>query len=294
MLQVKNIITSFLDIPEQNTLSPGWGLRAFDSPLVGFADGDDPLFDFLKEDIGSFYTTPREAFHQAFPGEKAPRLRIISWVLPHTVETRKAHRAAKNMPSIHWSLARFFGEKVNEALRHHVVSVLTQAGFRAMAPSLSPQWTRALSPKYGFASTWSERHTAFICGLGTFGLSDGLITAKGKAMRVGSVITDMDLPPTPRPYTHHQEYCLRTHGVDCKACISRCPAHAISEAGHDKERCKTYIRGTTRPFVETDQLGIPVNSCGLCQTAIPCESSIPKLIQHKLKTESKPSVRMEV
>ena len=44
-------------------------------------------------------------------------------------------------------------------------------------------------------STWSERHVAYAAGLGTFGLSRGLITARGIAMRCGSVVTD--LPATP-------------------------------------------------------------------------------------------------
>lgn len=30
-----------------------------------------------------------------------------------------------------------------------------------------------------FGSNWSERHAAYVCGLGTFGLSKGLITDKG-------------------------------------------------------------------------------------------------------------------
>lgn len=46
-------------------------------------------------------------------------------------------------------------------------------------------WSTALSTQYGFASSWSERHTAHFCGLGTFGVSDGLITSVGKAVRVG-------------------------------------------------------------------------------------------------------------
>ncbi|WP_027184076.1 4Fe-4S dicluster domain-containing protein [Desulfovibrio inopinatus] len=283
MLQIEDTIKTFLSTPENNSLSPHWGFRAFDQPLVGYADGDDPLFTAIKNDIGTFYQTPREAFRQAFPGTSPKHIGVIAWILPHTERTRRAHRSMTDMPSLNWSLARLFGENVNENLRRHVVTALTASGLRALAPTLAPEWTRAQSPRYGFASTWSERHTAFVCGLGTFGLSDGLITAKGKAIRVGSVIADCTVTPTPRPYTHHQEYCLRTHGVDCKACIKRCPAHAITPSGHDKEQCKTYIRGSTRPYVEEQQLGVPVNSCGLCQTGIPCEAGIPKLVQRRLK-----------
>jgi hypothetical protein len=64
---------------------------------------------------------------------------------------------------------------------------------------------RADSTQYGFASSWSERHTAHVCGLGTFGVSDGLITPVGKAVRVGSVIVRKRFKSTPRSYKNHNE-----------------------------------------------------------------------------------------
>ncbi|MGE4421618.1 MAG: 4Fe-4S ferredoxin [Pseudodesulfovibrio sp.] len=264
--------------PDNNSLGPGLDLPAFDVPLVGCAAGDDPLFDFLKQDIGpDFYWTPAEAFARAFPGSAATGadLSVVSWVLPQTEHTRKAHGQHKEMPSEEWSRARHYGEKVNEALRRFVVGVFAEEDVDACAPALLPDWTRAESPKYGFASTWSERHTAHACGLGTFGLSDGLITPRGKAIRVGSVIVRAHITPTPRPYTRHNEWCLFHATGKCRACIKRCPAGAISEKGHDKVKCKTYIRSITAPHVEANQLGFRVNSCGLCQVRVPCESRNP-------------------
>ena len=262
-----------------NALWPGSGLPAFDAPLVGFAAGADPLFTFLRDDIGpEFYWTPEAAFADAFPDATAPaeELSVIAWVLPQTAATREAHRQCGELPSLPWSQARHYGEKVNEALRRFVVDRLAAQGVAATAPVLSPRWGRALSPRYGFASRWSERHTAHACGLGTFGLSDGLITPAGKAVRVGSVVARAAYPPTPRPYARHDAWCLRATGVPCRACMKRCPVGAISEAGHDKVRCKDYIRGVTAPYVAAEQMpGIPVNSCGLCQVGVPCEHRDP-------------------
>lgn len=73
-----------------------------------------------------------------------------------------------------------------------------------------------------FASNWSERHVAYICGLGTFGLSKGLITKKGIAGRFGSVVTSAVLPVTQREYSNPFEYCTM-----CGKCAINCPAHAI-------------------------------------------------------------------
>jgi ferredoxin len=271
-------MTDWMSFCENNSLGPGLDLPAFDAPLVGCASGGDSLFQFLKQDIGpDFYWTPDQAFAQAFPGSgvAGTDLSVISWVLPQTEHTRKAHGQNREMPSVEWSRARHYGEKVNEGLRRFVVGLFAEQGVDACAPALLPDWTRAESPRYGFASTWSERHTAHVCGLGTFGLSDGLITPRGKAIRVGSVIVRARLDPTPRPYTHHNEWCLFHAGGKCRACMKRCPAGAISENGHDKVKCKTYIRSITAPHVEENQLGFRVNSCGLCQVRVPCESRNP-------------------
>ncbi len=261
-----------------NSIEPGSTLRAFSEPLVGFAAGEDDLFTFLKADIGpDFYWTPEEAFSAAFPEDvvRADELTVIAWILPQTDHTRLAHRKAEDMPSVEWSKVRHYGEKVNEKLRLHVVDLFSASGYQACAPVLLPQWSRALSDRYGFASSWSERHAAHVCGLGTFGLSDGLITPAGKAVRVGSVIVRRRFPPTLRSYRSHNEWCLFKSGGKCLACMRRCPAGAISEAGHDKVKCKEYIRNVTAVHVEREQLGFRVNSCGLCQTKVPCEARNP-------------------
>ncbi len=261
-----------------NSLEPGSQLPAFDNPLVGFAAGDDELFTFLKADIGSdFYWTPKEAFSTVFSKEnvEADELTVIAWILPQTKHTRMAHRKAVDLPSIEWSKARLYGEKVNENLRRYIVELFTEEGVQACAPVLLPGWRKAISSQYGFASSWSERHTAHVCGLGTFGVSDGLITPVGKAVRVGSVIVRRKYTPTPRNYTHPNEWCLYHATGKCLTCMRRCPAEAISAKGHDKVVCKTYVRNVTAVHVEKEQLGCRVNSCGLCQTKVPCESRNP-------------------
>jgi epoxyqueuosine reductase QueG len=130
----------------------------------------------------------------------------------------------------------------------------------------------------GIVSNWSERHIAYACGLGAFGLSDGLITAKGKAMRLGSVVTDLLLEPSEKIYPHHQANCLYYFNKTCKTCASRCPARAITEKGHDKDKCFEYTYSVVGK-AKKDEYGVEIAGCGLCQTKVPCEFEIPKLIQ---------------
>ncbi len=256
------------------------GGRFFDSPLVGFASADDPLFNTYKEIIGEFHFTPREIFHLTF-GESSREtdLSVVAWVLPISEDTRKANREQVEFPALLWSHTRYFGEPFNAEVRKHVVSVLTEHGFRAVAPVLTPHFVHFMQgPKVGRTSNFSERHAAYACGLGTFGLSDGLITPKGKAIRLGVVVTDLRLKPSKRPYPHHKANCLYAFNGTCKTCAKRCPAGAITEAGHDKERCYNYLHNVCRP-AKNSEYGVEITGCGLCQTKVPCEFQIPKPIQ---------------
>lgn len=271
---VESIVRGFIESPE-NTMKNEANERAWAEPLVGFSSGADPLYGFYKEDIGSLFMTPLEWFAKTFHGvEVAPEeLTVISWILPQTEATKAEHCLQKDMPTERWARSRIFGEEANEKLRRHVAETLTEAGYPAVAPMLSPLWKRGTSEKYGYASSWSERHAAYAAGLGTFGLCDGLITPQGKAMRAGSVVARIDIPPSVRPYEDHNAYCLFYAKGTCGDCIHRCPAGAISDAGHDKARCSEYLK-KTRKYVEST-FGFEGYGCGLCQTGVPCESRIP-------------------
>lgn len=271
------LIENFMADASENNLQNGTGEKAFETPLVGFAGGADPLFTAYKEHVGSFHWTPLEIFRQTFPeiDAAAEDLTVISWILPQTPQTRADNRKAKRFPSERWARARVFGEKANERLRDHVARCLAENGIPAVAPMRSPAWSREISPQYGYASKWSERHAAYAAGLGTFGLCDGLITEKGKAMRTGSVVAQCHIEPTPRRYTDHHANCLFYAKGTCGKCIDRCPVGAISEKGHDKERCKAFMRGEEVIGHIREHYGFEGRGCGLCQTKVPCEAINP-------------------
>ena len=274
---IESIIHRYLADPKKHAIAPGVSEPAFGDPLIGFAGGSDPVFRRLKDLIGPFYWTPEEIFGLSFPGQRcaAASLAVISWILPQTEATKKDHRRCKKYPSRRWTFVRLYGEEVNSGLRRQLANALKRKGVPAVAPMLSPLWRRRHSEVFGMASSWSERHAAYACGLGTFGLSDGLITAKGKAVRIGSVVARIEMPPTPRPYRDHNAYCLYHARGECGMCVKRCPAGAISLNGHDKEKCSRYIRTVTATYARSRQTGVKVSSCGLCQTAVPCESVNP-------------------
>ncbi len=245
----------------------------FDEPLVQFAGGDDPLFTEYKTIIDPTHLTPREALAKTFnksPEDIPAPLSVISWVLPFTRRIRESNRRHKLTPSRLWLDAYLHGEEFNDALREHVVELLTKMGYLAVAPVKQPYFKKVYAPvnKKGPYSNWSERHIAYAAGLGTFSLSDGFITERGIAHRCGSVVTDLVLPVSPRTAKNPYSNCLFYVDGSCKACIARCPDGAISENGHDKIKCRDKVR-------LSEKYKVGALACGLCQTKVPCEFRNP-------------------
>ncbi len=281
---LEQLIKNFIKESEFNRRTQLDNGLYWDEPLVGFASGTDPLFCEYKNIIGSFHLTPREiissALHERGKGlspSEIDQISVISWILPAHEDIRKSNRNEDRFPSKLWAYTRDFGEACNNALRKHVVKFLEDLGHVAVAPFLLPnfQWVR--DEKVGLASIWSERHAAYACGLGTFSLSDGLITPKGIAHRVGSVVTLLKLTPSEKRYRSFRENCLFFRDEKCGRCIQRCPAGAITEKGHDKDKCHDYLRSESLISKRAEYgLQNPPPSCGLCQTGVPCEFEIPR------------------
>ena len=276
---MEDTIKDFIDNSPENILRNRENEKAWEEPLIGFSSAGDPLYQEYKGCIGTFHWTPLEIFSNSFPSLEvsANDLTVISWVLPQTEATKSDNRKESVYPSERWARARVFGEEVNIKLARHVVATLQEAGFRALAPSLlSPFFKWIESERFSIASTWSERHAAYASGLGTFGLCDGLITTKGKAMRCGSVVANIKIPATKRPYHDRHAYCLFFSTGACGKCIQRCPAGALTSGGHNKVKCRSYLFGEIKDYM-TSHFGFdgPGIGCGLCQTDVPCESKIP-------------------
>lgn len=245
----------------------------FDEPLVGFAAASDPLFVEYRRIIGSFHRTPDEVMADAW-GPEARALSVISWVLPITRTTRESNRVETRLPSVAWARTRNFGEQCNAALRRHLVGWLGERGYRAVAPQLAATWQEYPETPVGIASSWSERHAAYAAGLGTFSLNDALITPKGIAHRLGSVVTDLSLASSPRLYPDYRHNCLYYRENSCGLCIGRCPVGALSAEGHDKNICRDYVYRTVVEAV-AERFGVAAAGCGLCQTGVPCEGGVP-------------------
>ncbi len=268
-----------------NNVLPGFDDEPiWDEPLVGFADGDDAIFQEYKEIIGQFHLTPREAMERhlgkiARGYSSPPQLSVISFILPSTRATRLSMRKETRVCSLRWNYTRHYGQEVISRLSRYLVTRLEGMGYHAIAPDLERFFEVKRDDPTNVASTWSQRHIAYAAGLGTFSLNDALITAKGIAIRVGSIICDLAVEPTPRLYKSHLENCLFYRDGSCGKCIQRCPSGALSEKGHDKVKCRSYLfDGMPKAAEELGRNETFVGGymgCGFCQTKVPCEGGIP-------------------
>lgn len=253
------------------------GETMWEEPLMGVAAGDDPGYDSFKELIGDFHWTPEEAFRLKYQEQiDKAKLRVVSIIFPQKMITKQMQAKAVKCPSREWIVSRGEWEVVMHEFSTKLVSRLEAQGFRSVSIDLQAEFSVIKSEEVGFASNWSHRHSAYLAGLGTFGLSDGLITEKGKAVRLTSLIVEAPLEVTPRTYTSHNEWCLYYKNGTCKACIQRCPIEAITIEGHDKDACEAYEEVFAEKYWPKDiERKDYILGCGLCQVGIPCQHKRP-------------------
>lgn len=249
----------------------------FGEPKVAFASAGDPLFTEYKTIIGTYHLTPAEAFAEMHGEPPGPGATVICWSLPIAKVTRKEQRKEKRLPCRRWARTRWYGQMMNDELARLFMDFLAQRGVRSIAPSLLGTFKRVTAPPVGLSSIWSERHAAYAAGLGTFSINDALITEHGIAHRLGSVVAETTLEPTPRKKDYRANCLFVTRG-GCLKCAKRCPVGAISKKGHDKNLCSDYSYGTVLEEVG-EEYDVKVAGCGLCQTDVPCEKRIPKGIK---------------
>ena len=265
-MSVLNILDEYINnnpnnyISKEKALTPSMeGLRIYDKPLIGIADASDPLFDKMLDPqvIGPHFMKPQQWLSNAKS--------VISVFLPYSEAIKLANSNTVNDIAIEWLHGRVEGQNFLLQVGEFIKATIESHGFRAIIPFMDEHFWLVENHEEGYTSNWSERHIAFICGLGTFSLSRSLITKAGSAGRFISVVTNMELPVTKRDYTDIYEYCSH-----CGACIARCPAKAISlEFGKNQELCGDFVHHTRTDYPA-------YYGCGKCQTGVPCQSSIPK------------------
>lgn len=255
-------------VSESMALTPeDVGKRLYDDPIIAIGSADDPMWEDMKapQAVGTLFRTPKEWLPQGRC--------VVSYFAPFSDFVVEGNKKDRIEVGNGWLYARVEGQAFLTEINHFLEQWFESQGVKALSPYASEEFKYVFEAgscdditdkSLSFTSNWSERHVAFICGLGTFGLSKGLITRRGVAGRFGSVIVDAPLEVTPRPYTEIYEYCTM-----CGACM-RCPGEAITLAeGKSHTLCSAYVNTMRVKYA-------PRFGCGKCQVNVPCERGIPK------------------
>lgn len=294
--EICDYITGLCARHELNRLPAEFGGgRFFGAPLVGVADGNDPIFQKFKEVVAPEHLTPSEMWLASrLPGAAtlAEQLHVVSIVFPYVPAIRQVAAKAKDgLPPEIYCVARNFADSFIDAILEAVEQRFQDRGYRAASGVRSEAFGITVRREpYAVYSNWSERHVAFAAGLGTFSLHEALITAAGCNVRLGSLITDAPLEATRRRGDDHRSNCLHYAKGACGACIERCPAGAITKAGHDKDKCQAYGR-KVRELMQERPLHVLLKTerrrvngkyqttqnvgCGLCEFGVPCMDRNP-------------------
>ncbi len=269
------------------------GGSIFDMPLIGVSRGDDPIFEKFKEVVALEHLTPAEmwtAGNLKTGSEFPDDLRILSIVFPYVSKIREESKTARKIPADIYSVGRNYANPFMKDVQLETVRFLQNQGFQALAPSLSRAFRIIVTTDpIRIYSVWSERHIAFAAGLGTFSLHEGLITEVGCNIRLTSVITDAPLDVTPRQNDDPYGNCLYFTHENCKECVDRCPGDALGDDGHDKVKCRTYLKTIEKVMVK--RLGSVLKptermingekeisyavGCAFCQFGVPCMDKNP-------------------
>ena len=252
-------------VSEEQALEGCAGLVMYKDPIFGVSSADDALYSEYKKEsvIGDLFMSPEEWL----PGAKS----VISFFLPFTERVCVSNSGAPEDTSPEWLHARVEGQDVLDLFTVKIKEYFEACGEKACVPSIDERFGMKFRPLeegdpegIHANSKWSERHAAYVAGLGTFCLTRGLISAKGVAGRYGSVIVSQRIDPDERPYTGIYDHCIR-----CGACIARCPANAISlEYGKNQHLCHEFLEASKIAYK-------PRYGCGKCQVGVPCEDRIP-------------------
>jgi epoxyqueuosine reductase len=283
---LENAIKEYVRTSPLNHLTAFDNAPIVDEPLVAFADGDDPVFQEYKTVIGDFHLTPRELLGKHVAAKmwrfgvkgSMDSIGVVSWALPLTHETRLHERTSPFGGSPRYNHSRWIGIRLYESVEQFVASLLEVLGCNAVAPTQSRLFEIKNMPGDWMAANWSERHVAYASGLGTFGLNGLIITSRGCAVYLGSVVCDKALTPTPRA-ANRVANCPYFQDGSCGLCIERCTGSAISNEGRSNTACLKNLRD--EQALNVIGLGLdkgligPAPACGRCSTGLPCEEKIP-------------------
>ena len=238
-------------------------------PVIGFSSASDPLFMNLKK-----VTVPDHYLPQDFLKDA---MTVLSIFLPFSEEIIKGNYNEENA-SKEWAIAYTETNELLDRLCSDLAEEFKKLGYAAIGIKTTHHLSHAGKEYYSYDELfdkWSQKHVGYVSGIGKFGLNNLIITVRGCAGRIGSLITSAEIQPTKRD-TEAPEYCLVKRGDLCHKCIENCPAKVMTRDGKlDRAGCMSYLVKQRKYQENVYGLKEGTQTCGKCTVNIPCENRIP-------------------
>ncbi|MDY6821946.1 MAG: epoxyqueuosine reductase [Deferribacterota bacterium] len=247
---IDQMIKSFVkDFSSINGMVTKWR-----KPLIGYADALDSLFYTLKKVVSPSHFLPRDLLEDAQT--------VIAYFLPFEKGMVKTNLEGL-YSSKEWAKAYVETNELIFKLNIYIKDELSKFDYNSYIIPATHNFN-----KDRLTSDWSHRHVAYIAGLGTFGLNNMLITSKGCAGRIGSIVTNLKIEPTIK---NNIEYCLYKSKGICRKCIDRCPTGALNINFFDRFRCYGMLLENAKLYANYGLADV----CGKCCVGLPCSFANP-------------------
>ncbi|MEG2037599.1 MAG: epoxyqueuosine reductase, partial [Ruthenibacterium sp.] len=159
-----------LEYCREKQMDPLWR-----TPLVGFADARAEGFGDLRRIVDPEHALPRELLPEATI--------VLSYFLPWREEIAASNVGGEDC-SAAWANAYVVTNRmVAEWLNPQLAAALRERGNKVAIPQ-----DAGIISEEKLWSHWSQRHVAYLAGLGTFGLNNLLISERGSSGRYFSVV----------------------------------------------------------------------------------------------------------
>ena len=222
--------------------------------VIKYAAAADPMFKELKKAVSKEHLMPEDIM----PGAQT----VIAYFLPFSKQIANSNIEGK-YSSPQWAKAYVETNQLIADLNQHLKIILSDQGYKASLIAATNNFD-----KERLLSDWSHRHAAYIAGLGTFGINNMLITEKGCAGRIGTLITDLKIEASERT---EKERCLNKGGFKCSKCVDRCVNGSLQVDSFDRHKCYELL-------LENDELhpeSALTDVCGKCCVDLPCSFISP-------------------
>ena len=173
-------------------------------PLLAFTDAGHPGFLRLRQLVLPDHYLPQDLL----PGARI----VVCYFLPFSREVIESNRAGRYASPL-WVMAYQHSAQLLYRINRRLCQEVAAAGGRAAIPQDTGYAAEGV-----YKSRWSQRHIAWLGGLGTFGKNNLLITDSGCCGYGASVVTDLQEEPG-APL--EQERCLLYREGSCGACVGQ-------------------------------------------------------------------------